>query len=330
MPSLAVRAKIYRPTDRNLTFLARKLREGELVAVPTETVYGLAADALDAKACLKIFHAKRRPTTDPLIVHLHSVGQLPLVCIPNPAAMRLAAAFWPGPLTIVLPKKAVVPDVITAGRDSVAVRIPSHRVFRKLLRAVQRPLAAPSANPFGYISPTSAEHVRSNLGPRIKHILDGGVCSIGLESTIVDLRDSTRPRLLRPGAISAAQLETVLDCPVAVVRKKPRVHRMGMIAPGLLSRHYSPRTPVKIHRKLQVTPKAGEAFLYIRKPVHHRGEGVYWLDRDGNLRRAARRLFAKLREIDSHGFRVIHAELAMGDEGFAAAINDRLTRAAAK
>lgn len=323
-------AKIYRPTDRNLAFLARKLRDGDLVAVPTETVYGLAANAFDAKACLKIFRAKRRPTSDPLIVHLHSLNQLPLVCQPNPAAMRLAEAFWPGPLTLVLPKKAGVPEIVTAGRNSVAVRLPSHRVFRKLLRAVQRPLAAPSANPFGYISPTSAEHVRSNLGPRIQYILDGGVCSIGLESTILDLRDSTRPQLLRPGAISAAQLETVLQCPVAVTRKKRSLDRLGMIAPGLLSRHYSPRTPVKIHRKLPATAKAGEAFLYIRKPVEHRGGAVYWLDRDGDLRRAARRLFAKLREIDSRGFRVIHAELANGDDGLAAAINDRLTRAAAK
>src|SRR5690606_34037411 len=156
-------ARIYRGTPRNLSLLAKALRAGELVAVPTETVYGLAANALDAKACGKIFRAKGRPANDPLIVHLHSLSQLPTIAQPNDAALKLARAFWPGPLTLVLPKQAIVPSVVSAHLPSVAVRMPRHPLFRKLLKLADLPLAAPSANPFGYISPTTAAHVQSSL-----------------------------------------------------------------------------------------------------------------------------------------------------------------------
>ncbi|HVX63355.1 MAG TPA: L-threonylcarbamoyladenylate synthase, partial [Pirellulales bacterium] len=188
-------ARIFRPTPRNIAFLGRHLRSGELVAAPTETVYGLAANALDAAACRRIFAAKQRPSTDPLIVHLLSKDSLADVCLPNSAALKLARAFWPGPMTLVLPKRDIVPDIVTAGRDSVAVRVPAHRVFRALLKAAGIPLAAPSANPFGYVSPTTAEHVADGLGRRIRFILDGGPTPIGLESTIVDLRDENRPKI---------------------------------------------------------------------------------------------------------------------------------------
>jgi len=326
-------ARIYSGTVRNLATLARRLRAGELVAVPTETVYGLAANALDARACRRIFTAKGRPTRDPLIVHLHSAGELNWVAEPNTAALRLAKAFWPGPLTIVLPKKAVVPEVVTAGRPSVAVRVPSHPLFRRLLKLAGVPLAAPSANAFGYVSPTTAEHVRLGLGKKIRHILDGGAARIGLESTIVDLRDAARPRLLRPGAITRAELERVLGTKVAGLPAASR-HRAGgpgELAPGMLARHYSPRTPVVVHQTLPrgAARTAGDAWVAVARPAGRVGKNIFWLDPRGDLRGAARRLFALLRELDRGRFKKIHVELACGG-GLADAINDRLRRAAAR
>lgn len=328
------RARIYRPTARNIAFLARRLRAGELVAVPTETVYGLAANAFDRRACARIFRAKGRPADDPLIVHIHALPQLAALCEPNPAASRLAKEFWPGPLTLVLPKKAVVPDIVTAGRDSVAVRMPSHAVFRRLLIATGLPLAAPSANPFGYISPTTAEHVRDGLGGAIDFILEGGPTRIGLESTIVDLRTPERPAILRPGAITAAEISRVLRRRNVPFRRNhgiPRELGAGLVAPGLMARHYSPRTPLQLHRTLRLpaTSEAGTAYLLLRKPSGAPPDNIFWLDPNGDLRGVARRLFAKLRELDEMNFDRIHVELARGG-GLAEAINDRLRRAAAR
>jgi len=170
---MAASARTYRGTPRNLALLARLLRAGGLVAVPTETVYGLAGDATRAAACRRIFAAKGRPYSDPLIVHIASLRDLRRVALPNPAALKLARLFWPGPLTLVLPKTSAVPDEATAGLPSVAVRMPAHPLLRRLIRLAGVPLAAPSANPFGYVSPTTAEHVRKSMGSRIGHILDG-------------------------------------------------------------------------------------------------------------------------------------------------------------
>ena len=188
--------------------------------MPTETVYGLAANALDAKACREIFRAKRRPANDPLIVHVADLRMLATIAEPNAAVPKLARAFWPGPLTLVLKRKAVIPDVVTAGLPSVAVRMPAHPLLRRLLRLCGLPLAAPSANPFGYISPTTARHVQDGLGSSIAHILDGGPCRHGLESTIVDIRDPQRPVLLRPGVITAAEIGRVLGVPVRTVSRQ--------------------------------------------------------------------------------------------------------------
>lgn len=322
-------ARVHRPTERNIRLLASKLREGELVAVPTETVYGLAANALDPKACRQIFRAKGRPANDPLIVHIHSLRELPRLCVPNAAAILLAKHFWPGPLTMVLPKTELVPSIVTSGRDSVAIRMPQHPVFRRLLKAAALPLAAPSANPFGYISPTSAEHVRQNLGSKIRYILDGGPSRIGLESTIVDLREPSAPRLLRPGAISAAQIETVLGTRVSIVRKAAASENRPQVAPGMLLRHYSPRTPVVLHDAIREVGTADEAFVFMRKPAGRTGRNIFWLDERGRLSGAARRLFATLRDVDARHFRRIHVETAAGDP-LADAINDRLRRAAAR
>ncbi|MDE3084648.1 MAG: threonylcarbamoyl-AMP synthase [Verrucomicrobiota bacterium] len=326
--------RLYRGTPRNLAFLARRLRAGELVAVPTETVYGLAANALDAHACKKIFRAKDRPAHDPLIVHIRDLAQLDLLAQAGGAARRLAKKFWPGPLTLVLPKKTVVPAIVTAGLPSVAVRMPAHPLLRKLLKKAGCPLAAPSANPFGYVSPTTAKHVRDGLGGKIKFILDGGPARIGLESTIVDLRDPLHPRLLRPGVISRAELQRALGVTVGAPREKIEASATSArLAPGLLSRHYSPRTPIKLHARLDERRAArsprSEAWLFLARPRNTRGPHIFWLDERGDLRGAARRLFARLRQLDACGFQQIHIELTLGG-GLADAINDRLRRAAGR
>jgi len=328
-------ARIYRGTPRNLAALAARLRKGGLVAVPTETVYGLAGDATSRSACLGIFRAKGRPKGDPLIVHIASMRDLAKVARANPAALRLAARFWPGPLTIVLPKTGAVPDAATAGLPSVAVRMPSHPLFRRLIRMAGVPLAAPSANPFGYVSPTTAEHVRRGLGSKVTHILDGGPSRIGLESTIIDLREPGRPALLRPGAVTRGELARALGMPVAVSRRTA-VRGRAHAAPGQMRRHYSPRTPVVLHAAL--TPRIasrgdpGDAWLFIAKPAGNaaaRDKNIFWLDSKGDLRRAARRLFAMLRNLDDGGFKRIHAERPAG-AGLAEALADRLTRASSR
>jgi L-threonylcarbamoyladenylate synthase len=366
--SASTSAKIYRGTSRNLALLARALIAGEVVAVPTETVYGLAGDALNTQAVKKIFRAKGRPTNDPLIVHVHSLMQLDQLAERNSAMEKIARAFWPGPLTLILPKKAVVPDLVTSGRPSVALRMPNHPLFRKLLRACGRPLAAPSANLFGYISPTSAAHVRDGLGKKIRYILDGGSCAIGVESTILDLRDPQHPSILRPGAIERRAIERVLRVPVTAFAAKPQPSKIAALAPGLLSRHYSPRTPVELHDELPQNSEARrdrrvhrnqtggpsgpalpskhklknvfpgdtsiEAFLYFRRPAQFAKtsapKNVFWLTPNGDLRAAAKTLFGSLRKLDAGRWLKIHTERAPGESALALAINDRLTRAAAK
>ena len=327
---MATQARIHRGTPRNLALLAAHLRAGGIVAVPTETVYGLAADATSRAACLKVFAAKGRPSNDPLIVHVTSLRDLGRVARPNPAALRLARKFWPGPLTIILPKTDAVPDEVTAGLPSVAVRMPSHPLFRRLIRLAGTPLAAPSANPFGYVSPTTAEHVKAGLGSRIRHILDGGPSRIGLESTIVDLRDPRRPVLLRPGAITRSEISRALGVPVRAARASGSG---AQVSPGRMESHYSPRTPVVVHDRMtpEMAARGGrDAWLFVAKPRTGRGRdrNLFWLDARGDLRGAARRLFAALRELDQGGFRRIHAERPQGP-GLAEALRDRLDRAAA-
>lgn len=327
-------ARVYRPTPRNLALLAGVLARGGLVAAPTETVYGLAADALNAKACRAIFRAKGRPASDPLIVHVDTLALAGEIAELNDAARAVARAFWPGPLTLVLPKRPGVPAIVTSGLPSVAVRMPAHPLFRELIRRSGCPLAAPSANPFGYVSPTTAAHVRDGLGRRIGHILDGGAATIGVESTILDLRDPQRPALLRPGAVSREELERVLGRKVSAYRRKTPAHTAA-VAPGMLERHYSPRTPLTLVRTL--TPRrvrearADEALLFMHKPAAITGPNIFWLsDTRGGLEQAAHRLFGQLRALDEGGWTGIHAELAPGADALALAINDRLARAAAK
>ncbi|QYM78574.1 threonylcarbamoyl-AMP synthase [Horticoccus luteus] len=330
-------ARIYRGTPRNLRRLANALRAGELVAVPTETVYGLAANVWDFRACANVFEAKGRPSTDPLIVHIRLLGELHEVAVANDAALALARAFWPGPLTLILPKRATVPDIATAGLPSVAVRMPAHPLFRRLLKAADVPLAAPSANRFGYISPTTALHVQEGLGQHIRYILDGGSAAIGLESTIVDLRNPRQPRVLRPGAISAAQISAVLKRPVRTKHGQPSAaSAAAQVSPGQMLRHYSPRTPLTLHSSLTLEAARRaphEAWIFLRTPAGLRkgDANIRSFSRRGTLEEVAHRLFAILREVDAGRWRAIHAELPLPDAGdLAAAIRDRLHRAAAR
>jgi L-threonylcarbamoyladenylate synthase len=334
MPPVVTRR--YRPTPHNIRRLGLALRRGEIVAAPTETVYGLAGNALDPTAVAAIYHAKGRPSTDPLIVHLAHARDLDEVARPDPVAWRLAQAFWPGPLTLVLPKTGAIPASVTAGLDSVAVRVPAHALFRRLIRAAGVPLAAPSANPFGYISPTSADHVMHGLGGRIPHVLDGGDCAIGLESTILDLRHPARPRVLRPGGVPLPALEEVLGAKLKLAARPPPCDPGSAApAPGLLARHYSPHTPVVLHAKLspRVVGRLPRdcAVVYFQRPlVPPSRPHVYWLSPDGRGPAAARRLFALLRQLDAAGHGALHLELAPAPEPWSAAINDRLRRAAAR
>jgi L-threonylcarbamoyladenylate synthase len=217
---------------------AQLLRAGRLVAFPTETVYGLGANALDAEAVARIYAVKRRPLTSPLIVHVASTEMTQsLVAVWPEAAERLARVFWPGPLTLVVKKQSKIPDIVTAGLSTVAVRMPAHPIAQALIRAARVPLAAPSANRFTELSPTTADHVRHSLGSEVDLILDGGPCQVGIESTVLSLAE-TIPTLLRPGGISRPQLEAIIG-PVA---SAPEVQAGPHPSPGLHPRHYSPRT----------------------------------------------------------------------------------------
>ena len=321
-------ARIYSPTPTNLRRLAAALRRGELVAVPTETVYGLAADALNAKACRAIFQAKGRPVNDPLIVHVLGLAQAERLAEFNPTARRLVRRFWPGPLTLVLPKKACVPGIVTSGGETVALRAPAHPLARRLLRLAKLPLAAPSANLFGYISPTEAAHVSDGLGSRIKHVLDGGACPVGVESTVLDLTNPSRPRILRPGAVTAAALTKFLGRPVGPA--PARTVNGRQLAPGLLARHYSPRTTLVLRSPHDRRP-AGVAGIFLRKPATPTGSGTYWLSQCGAMAEVARNLYRVLRSADQGGYEQIWIEpLPAAAGGLAVALQDRLKRAAAR
>jgi len=328
-------ARTLAPTRLNIALLARALVRGELVAVPTETVYGLAADAMNARACREIFRAKRRPLTDPLIVHVRTMHELRSIAEVSDGAIKLARKFWPGPLTLVLQRRPGVPKVVTAGRDTIAVRMPAHPVMRRLLRAAGTPLAAPSANPFGRLSPTTAAHVEAGLGNRIPWILDGGPCGVGVESTIIDLTNARRPRILRPGGVPAEAIARTLGMLVEIFTGSAKEAK-AQKAPGMLKQHYSPLTPLFLHRRITATRvrRGGplEAFLFFAKPsaaIMASHPNIAWLSARGSHRAAARRLFAMLHHLDSRGFERIHAELAPGERA-GTAINDRLRRAAAK
>ena len=304
------------------------LEAGNVVGIPTETVYGLAGNALNADAVLTIFRVKNRPAFDPLIVHTDTPAKLNLfVTHLPPAAQLLADAFWPGPLTLLLPKRSIISDLVTAGLPTVAVRIPNHPLTRQLLAALDFPLAAPSANPFGYISPTTARHVADQLGSQIPYILDGGPAQVGLESTIVGF-DGDTPRIFRLGGLTQAQIESVVG-PVTV-----QIHSTdNPAAPGMLSSHYAPRKPLVLLAAGQSPPVAGHSspdrvgMLAFREPVGGiPGHQQRVLSPTGDLNEAAKNLFTHLRWLDTLDLDLIYAEV-LPNTGLGAAINDRLRRA---
>jgi L-threonylcarbamoyladenylate synthase len=304
---------------------ARALRAGRLVAFPTETVYGLGADATSDRAVARVYGAKRRPRFNPLIVHVADARAAARLAEFDARARRLAAAFWPGPLTIVLRRRAAcrVSLLATAGLDTLAIRVPDHPIARALLRAARRPIVAPSANRSGRVSPTSAAHVRDELGSRAAMILDGGACRVGIESTVVDL-SGPRARLLRPGGVPRTALEAVLGERLAPA-PRPR-GRAARLAPGQLASHYAPRARLRLGAR---APRAGEAFLGFGRLPRQAERGAHLnLSPQRDLAVAAANLFAMLRALDRGRVRRI-AVAPIPDRGLGQAINDRLRRAAA-
>ncbi len=328
------------PEPAALAEAARALQNGGLVAFPTETVYGLGANALDPAAVARIFAAKGRPSHDPLIVHLASANDLPRVARDIPAlAYRLAAAFWPGPLTLVLPRQPVVPNGVTSGLETVAVRVPNHPVALALIRAAGVPVAAPSANRFGHTSPTTAAHVLHDLQGRVDVVLDGGPTTLGVESTVLDL-STTPARILRPGGVTREQLEALLG-PVDLLHE--RIHEeKGLPSPGLLEKHYAPRAEMILFggeaaaasmqahladllaagRTVGVMAADEEAGAFERPGVR-----VFRLGSSAILEEIARSLYAGMRALDAEGVDVILCR-DFGEGGLGLAIRDRLTKAA--
>ncbi|MGA0558069.1 L-threonylcarbamoyladenylate synthase [Larkinella sp. VNQ87] len=304
------------------------LEAGNVIGMPTETVYGLAGNALNPDAVLKIFTVKNRPSFDPLIVHTDSIDKLDAFVRDIPEkARQLAERFWPGPLTILLSKKDIIPDLVSSGLDTVAIRIPNHPLALKLLGMLDFPLAAPSANPFGYISPTTAGHVAEQLGEQIPYVLDGGSAQVGIESTIVGFTEGG-PVVYRLGGMSLEKLEAVVG-KVAV-----RSHSTSNPkAPGMLSSHYAPRKPLF----LKTVPEALAshkperigllAFEELSRLIPVENQQI--LSVTGDLNEAAKNLFAAMRSLDAHDVDVILAEL-LPETGLGRAINDRLRRAAFK
>jgi L-threonylcarbamoyladenylate synthase len=310
--------------DRDVADAAAVLLAGGLVAFPTETVYGLGAHALNPTAVARVFEVKQRPRFDPLIVHVPDWRSVPtLVTDIPPLAEQLMARFWPGPLTLVLPKAAIVPDVVTAGLPTVAVRCPRHPVAQALLRQSGVPIAAPSANRFGCLSPTTAEHVREQLGAAVGRILDAGPCSVGVESTVVAI-DEEGVTLLREGGVPREELEALAG-PIRCAQGD----RSRPSSPGQLPRHYAPETPLRLWDEATAAQLRGRiGLLAFREPVPEGPwSAVEILSTEGDLREAAATLFAKLRALDAMNLDWIVAQPAP-EVGLGRAINDRLRRAA--
>ncbi len=307
------------------------LKNGSLVAIPTETVYGLAANALNEDAVIKIFEAKNRPSFNPLIVHMGSWAAVEKYVQHIPAKAKiLAEKFTPGPLTFLLQKTSIIPDIVTAGSEKVAIRIPNHPLTLALLQSLDFPLAAPSANPFGYISPTTAQHVLENLSGKIPYILDGGAASVGLESTIIGFDENEQVLLYRSGGISTEEIESVLNEKVLAAPTSPQKHPETS---GQLKSHYAPHTPLYIgdidELKKQFEGKHIASISFTKQFDGIDPDKQFVLSKEGSLPEAAKKLFAALRAIDTLNAEVILAE-EFPNEGIGRAINDRLNRAKAE
>lgn len=312
--------RVLQADDAGIQAASRCLKAGGLVAFPTETVYGLGADARQGEAVARLYAAKGRPAFNPLIAHVADVSAARRLGAFDDAAERLAAAFWPGPLTLVLPKRPDCPvaDLALAGLDSVAVRVPAHPVAQALLKAFGGPVVAPSANRSGHVSPTSAAHVLADLRGRIDMVLDGGPCTVGVESSIVACL--AEPTLLRPGGVPRADIERVLGRPLALAATEE-----APLAPGMLASHYAPKARLRLDAD---AARAGEALLAFGPSVPA-GDGMTLnLSARGDLIEAAANLFSHLRALDASGAKAI-AVMKVPHDGLGEAINDRLQRAAA-
>lgn len=298
---------------------ATLLSSGKLVAFPTETVYGLGADATNGPAVAAIFEAKGRPQFNPLIVHTKDITAAKTFAVFNDLALQLAEVFWPGPFTLVLPRKetCTASELVSAGLDTIALRVPSSPIARALLDAANLPIAAPSANLSGGVSPTEAAHVAQDLKGRIDAVLDGGPCTVGLESTVVGF-DEDGPLLLRPGGVSREEIEDVVG-PVALFSDPERPH-----SPGQLLSHYAPSAGMRLNAR---EPQINEALLGFGPEAPVNTDSCLNLSPSGNLQEAAANLFSFLRRLDESGKETI-AVMAIPNEGLGAAINDRLNRAA--
>ncbi|MEL6539513.1 MAG: L-threonylcarbamoyladenylate synthase [Bacteroidota bacterium] len=310
----------------DILYAQRLLTAGQVVAIPTETVYGLAGNAYDTAAISTIFSTKQRPSFDPLIVHVGSMAQAQSFTTPWPStAMQLAQYFWPGPLTLVLEKNSRIPDIVTAGLPSVGVRMPQHSLALSLLRQLPFSLAAPSANPFGYISPTTPQHVQQQLGGNIPYILDGGSCVVGLESTIVGF-ERAKPVIYRLGSISVEAIEEAIG-PVSIL--EPAADTAPQV-PGMLTSHYAPTKPLRIGDLdallAQYSPQEVGILAFDRLHPAIAPERQVVLSPSRSLREAAQRLFAAMRTLDALPVEVILAT-PVPDAGIGKAINDRLKRA---
>lgn len=310
----------------DLLYAAALLRRGELVGMPTETVYGLAGNALDSDTVLKIYATKGRPHFNPLIVHLQDISKMSKYAEVPVFAQTLAERFWPGPLTLVLPKKKIIPDIVTGGGDTVALRVPAHSLAHELLSLIDFPLAAPSANPAGYISPVTAEHVCEQLGGKIAYILDGGTCSVGIESTVVTFVQDELV-VLRAGGVTLEDLKSVAGS------VKLHTQATGQLAsPGLLKSHYAPKTRLILGDLANLIEEHQSRKLAVLALSHLPQNAAIVaseiLSPAGDLTQAAHNLFAAMRRLDAVDAELILAE-RMPEHSFGVAINDRLERAAA-
>lgn len=322
--------------EESVLMAAELFRQGELVAFPTETVYGLGANALDTRAVPRIFSAKNRPMDNPLIVHIWDMDQLKDLCEPSENALKLMEAFWPGPLTVLCRKKAAVPDAVTAGLATVGVRMPSHPGCRAMLRACRLPIAAPSANLSGRPSPTQAKHVLEDMRGRIPLILDGGDCEVGLESTVLDASGPV-PMILRPGAVTREMVSAVCgDCLVADSVMRPLRDGEQAPSPGMKHKHYAPRGKLTLYRgsvenvsrMIRQAYDASENAVILALDSHI----PYYGDRTvmgmgDTLEDAAHSLFALLRQADERGYEHLFAE-TVTEQAVGLAVMNRLARAA--
>jgi L-threonylcarbamoyladenylate synthase len=316
---------LYKANTENILAAAKVINGGGLVAFPTETVYGLGADGLNPIAVAKVFEVKKRPTFNPLILHISQKEQLEKYSsIKSDKVFKLIEKFWPGPLTLVLPKTSIVPDIVTAGNLTVAIRMPNHPVALQLIEACNTPIAAPSANKFGHLSPTEASHVEKYLGNKVEMILDGGKCQVGVESTILQYHENEF-YFLRPGGLSKEELESEVG-----KIKSGKVNQNKPNAPGQLPFHYSPNTKLKFFDKkfLDVNKKIGALFFKDNK-YDFQFASVKILSTSGNMHEAAGNLFQRLHELEVENIDLILVE-PVEESGLGLAIMDRLKKASQK